>query len=256
MSVLDAFNLAGRKAVITGGSRGLGYEMALALAQAGADVALCSRSLSECREAAETIAHSTGRNVLAYACDVVDSESVAAFRQCVMRDFGHIDILIANAGVNIRHPVESFPEADWDAVVDISLKGSFLCAKAFLPQMQAGGWGRIVLMGSMLSKIGLAHRAAYCAAKAGILGLTRVLALEGAAHGVTANAICPGPFATPMNRRLTEDPEAYAAFLANIPLGRWGEPREIGPVALFLCSEAGAFVTGTELVIDGGWTVR
>jgi NAD(P)-dependent dehydrogenase (short-subunit alcohol dehydrogenase family) len=147
-------------------------------------------------------------------------------------------------------------EADWDAVIDINLKGTFLCSRAVGPSMTTRGWGRVINMGSILSAIGLPGRAAYASAKAGVLNLTKVLALEWAGTGVTANVICPGPFATEMNKVITDDPEKYKAFCLNIPMGRFGELHELTGAVLFLASNASSFVTGSALFVDGGWTAR
>ena len=256
MSVMDLFRLEGRTALVTGGSKGLGRAMALALAQAGANVAICSRNLEEAVEAAEDVASATGRQTAGYTCDVTDGASVAKLAELCRDRFGRIDILINNAGVNVRKPTNQLTEEDWDQVVDISVKGSFLCSQAFMPEMIENQWGRIVMLGSIMSYVAIAGRAAYAAAKSGVLGLTKALALEGAPFGVTVNCLCPGPFETPMNRVLMNDPAAYQAFLAKIPVGRWGQPEELGPAIVYLCSPASAFMTGTSLTVDGGWTAQ
>jgi len=256
MPVFDAFRLDGRRALVTGGSKGLGRSMAQALAEAGADVAICSRNPIEARAAAEEIAAATGRNVAAFACDVTDRDSVQRLRRDCETDLGPIDILVNNAGINVRKPTVEMTDEDWDSVVDITVKGSFLCSQTFLPGMIERKWGRIVMLGSIMSHVAIAGRAPYATAKAGVLGLTRALALEAAPHGVTVNCLCPGPFETPMNRVLMNDPEAYKAFLARIPAGRWGQPEELGPAIVYLCSQASAFMTGTSLTIDGGWTTQ
>jgi NAD(P)-dependent dehydrogenase (short-subunit alcohol dehydrogenase family) len=167
-----------------------------------------------------------------------------------------VDILINNAGVNVRGASGELAEADWDRVIAVNLKAPFLCARAFSPGMCERGWGRIVNLGSILSVIGIAGRAPYASAKAGLLNLTRVLALEFAERGVTVNALCPGPFATAMNKPLLDDPEKYKAFVAKIPMGRWGELHEIAGAAVFLASDAASYVTGSALFVDGGWTAQ
>jgi NAD(P)-dependent dehydrogenase (short-subunit alcohol dehydrogenase family) len=254
MSVLDSFRIEGKVALVTGGTKGLGLAMAKALAQAGANIALCSRHADEARQAAEEIAKATGRRTAGFEADITRADSVARLARDIQGALGPVDILVNNAGCNVRKPTPELTEEDWDLVIDTSAKGSFLCSKAFMPGMIERKWGRVIMLGSIMSFVSLPGRAAYATAKSALLGLARTLALEGAPHGVTVNLICPGPFETPMNRVLMNDPEAYKAFLAKIPLGRWGQPEELGGTIVFLCSPAGAFVTGTSLVIDGGWT--
>jgi NAD(P)-dependent dehydrogenase (short-subunit alcohol dehydrogenase family) len=256
LSVLDSFRLDGRRALITGGSRGLGRVMAQALAEAGADVAITSRSEETAAGAAAEIAGVTGRTVRGYAADVQVSQDITRLVEELDTTFGPVDILVNNAGINVRGPSDQLSEADWDAVVDTNLKGPFLCARVFGPLMAARGWGRVINLGSILSVIGLPGRAPYAASKAGIVNLTRVLALEWADRGVTVNAICPGPFGTEMNKPLLEDPEKFKAFVSKIPMGRWGDLHEIAGVAVFLASDASSFVTGSSVFVDGGWTAQ
>jgi NAD(P)-dependent dehydrogenase (short-subunit alcohol dehydrogenase family) len=255
-TVLDSFRVDGRVALVTGGARGLGQTMATALAQAGATIALAGRTLASCEATASTIAAGTGRVVKAFAADVTSAGDVDRLAAAVEAELGPIDILVNNAGTNIRGPVEQFSEADWDTVVDTNLKGPFLCARAIGPRMVLRGWGRVINMASVLGVIALPGRAPYCSSKAGIIGLTRVLALEWAGTGVTANAICPGAFGTELNRPLLDDPVKYKEFVSRIPMGRWGEVEELAGAIVYLASNASSYVTGSALFVDGGWTAR
>ncbi|MEJ7615802.1 MAG: SDR family oxidoreductase [Pyrinomonadaceae bacterium] len=255
-NALDLFRLDGRCALVTGGAKGLGRVIAAALAEAGADVAIASRTLADCQAAADEIAQATGRRTYAVAADVTAAAEVERMATEVERALGPVDILFNNAGINIRGGVNELSEADWDAVITTNLKAPFLCARAVGPGMCQRGWGRVINLGSILSVIGIPGRAPYASSKAGILNLTRVLALEWATKGVTVNAICPGPFATDMNKQLLDDPVKYQAFIDKIPMNRWGELHEITGAALFLASEAASYVTGSALFVDGGWTAQ
>ena len=254
--VLDSFRLDGKVALVTGGAKGLGLTMATALAEAGADVALSGRTLSACEESAAKIASSTGRRAKPYGADVTSAADIDRLVKSIENDFGSIDILINNAGVNIRGTVAELSESDWDSVIDTNLKGPFLVARAVGPRMVKRGWGRVVNLGSILGAVALAGRAPYASSKAGVINLTRVLALEWAGTGVTANAICPGPFATEMNLPLLNDPVKYQDFVRRIPMGRWGELDEITGAVVFLSSPASSFITGASLFVDGGWTAQ
>ena len=254
--VLGLFRLDGRRALITGGSKGLGEVMATALAEAGADVVIASRSESDCQAVARAIAVKTGRKTAGIAADVTQSDQVDRLLLTAREAVGPIDILVNNAGINVRGPSELLSEADWDAVIDVNLKAPFLLSRRLGPEMATRGWGRIINLGSILSVIGLPGRAPYASAKAGLLNLTRVLALEWARSGVTVNALCPGPFATDMNKPLLDDPAKYQGFVSRIPIGRWGELHEITGAVVFLASDAASFVTGSALFVDGGWTAQ
>ena len=256
MGALDRFSLVGRTALVTGGSKGLGYAMAEALASAGANVAICSRTPGEAETAAAQLSAGTDVAVKGYAADVTDASSVNTLVSQVNADFGCIDILINNAGVNVRKPTLELEESDFDYVMDVTVKGSFLCSQAVLGGMIERKWGRIVMLGSIMSHVSIAGRTAYASAKTAVLGMTRALALEGAPHGVTVNCLCPGVFATPMNLPLMNDAAAYQAFLSKIPMGRWAQPEELGGVILFLCSDASSYMTGADLKVDGGWTTQ
>jgi len=256
MAAIDRFRLDQRVALITGGARGLGRVMAEALASAGASVALTARDTDRAKTAAAEIAEQTGAQTLGLGVDVTQSQQVEATVNATKERFGRIDILVNNAGINIRRPIEELDEAEWDAVLDTNLKGAWLFCRAVASDLKAQGWGRVINVSSMLGEVGLAERTPYCSSKGGMNLLTKTLALEWAAWGVTVNAICPGPFATEINRPLLSDPDKKAAIESKIPIGRWGDPQELGPVALFLASEASSFVTGACLLVDGGFSAQ
>ena len=247
--------LAGKTALITGASKGLGKAMALALAEAGANLALVSRDLGKLMETTAAV-RACGVEAEALRADVTDETQVAVLEKKVAARFGRIQILINNAGINIRKNVTDFTLVEWRSVLDTNLTGVFLLCRAFLPQMKGQGYGRILNLTSIMSHVALPGRAAYAASKSGLLGFTKALALELAPEKITVNGISPGPFATEMNKPLIENPALSADFLAKIPLGTWGRPEDIGKLAVYLCSDAAVFVTGTDFVIDGGWTAQ
>jgi NAD(P)-dependent dehydrogenase (short-subunit alcohol dehydrogenase family) len=253
-SVLDSFRLEGRSALVTGGASGLGRVIATALSEAGARVAIASRTRENCERTASEIAQVTGGRTCAFSANVTMASDVERLVTEIEDTIGAVDILVNNAGINIRGPVDQLTEADWDAVVDTNLKGPFLCARAVGPAMARRGWGRIINLASILGVVALPGRAPYASAKAGIINLTRVLALEWAGTGVTVNALCPGVFGTEMNRQLLDDPVKYQEFVRRIPMGRWGELHELAGAALFLATDASSYVTGSCLFVDGGWT--
>ena len=248
--------LSGKIALITGASKGLGKAMAVALAAEGAGVALVSRDTAKLNEVAAEIRASGGRAEV-FGADVSDEGQVNRVREEFTAKFGgKLHILINNAGINIRKPITDFTLGEWNSVMNTNLTSAFLLCRAFVPLMKGQGYGRIINMTSMMSHVSLPGRTAYSASKTGLLGFTRALALELAPEKITVNGISPGVYGTEMNLPLTTNAELSAQFLSKIPVGRWGEPQEIGKLAVYICSEDTGFLTGTDIVIDGGWTAQ
>lgn len=247
--------LKGKTAVITGGSRGLGKAMALALAAEGVRIALVARDEAAMREVAAEVEKLVSE-AACFPTDVTDEAAVDQLQRDVLARFGGVDILINNAGINIRKPVHEFTLEEWRRVNDTNVTSVFLLCRAFVPVMKGKGYGRIINMTSIMSHISLPGRTAYSTSKAALLGFTRALALELATEGITVVGISPGPFATEMNQPLINNPEANAKFLSSIPVGRWGQVDEIGKLARYICSEDAGFITGTDLLIDGGWCAQ
>ncbi len=240
--------LKGKTAVITGGSRGLGRAMAVALAEQGAQIALVGRD----RAALEESAKLCGGSI--FEADVTKEDDVTRLAKEVTAKFGKVQILINNAGINLRKKIEEFTLAEWRSVQDANVTSVFLVTRAFVPHMRGQDYGRIVMMTSIMSHVSIPERTAYSTSKTALLGTIRALALELAPEGITVNGISPGPFATEMNTAIMNDPEKNSAFLAKLPVGRWGKPEEVGALAAFLCGPDAGFITGTDIVIDGGWT--
>jgi len=247
--------LAGHVAVVTGASKGLGRQMAESLAADGAKVALVARSEDLLAEVVEGIV-GAGGTAIPVVADITEESAVAEVRTQVEEQLGVCDILINNAGINNRKSIVDFTLEEWNEILGVNLTGPFLCSRAFTPGMKEKKWGRILNMTSIMSHVSLPSRTGYSTTKAGLIGFTKSLALELAGDNITVNGISPGPFATEMNKPLIEDPEKNKMFLERIPIGRWGQVKEIGALAAFLCSDEAGFITGTDIVIDGGWIAQ
>ena len=254
--LLNLFRLDGCIAIITGGSKGLGKSMALGLAQVGATTVICSRHQDDCDSAAAEISAQTGQESIGMALDVTKENEVNMVFRDVVGKYGKLDVLINSAGINIRRPIEELKLEEFQQVIDTNLTGSWLCCRTAAPVMKKQRKGSVINIGSTLSAVGIADRTPYSSSKSGILGLTRVLALEWAAFNVRCNAICPGPFMTEMNLPLLKEPEKLNAIISKIALKRCAELHEIRGAAVFLASEASSYVTGTALFVDGGWTAE
>ena len=242
-------SLAGRVALVTGGSRSIGREIALDLARAGADLVVVGRDLKALEETAAEIT-GLGRKVHPAQCDIADEAQVEALAKAVEGVFPGIDILVNNAGVTQDGLLFRMKAADWERVLDTNLKGSFFCTRAFARGMTRRRWGRIICVSSVVGVMGNAGQANYAASKAGLIGFTKSVAKELASRGVTANCVAPGYVETAMTQVLSEGVKEQ--MLAAIPLGRFGAPSDVAPVVTFLASDHAAYITGQVLHVDGG----
>lgn len=248
---LPNFSLEGRVAIVTGGSKGIGKAIALTFAEAGADMVVCSRALADLESVAEEIRR-LGRRSLAVSADITQQAAVDNLVQKTIAEFGNIDILVNNAGIGILLPLVEHSEEDWDRVVDTNLKGYYLCSRAVGKRMIDQKKGNIISISSVRGLAAYPGRAGYCISKAGVIMLTRVLALELASYNIRANAIAPGFVRTELTRPLWDDPETLQRITAEIPLGRWADLSEITSVALFLASDASSYITGHTVLVSGG----
>jgi 2-deoxy-D-gluconate 3-dehydrogenase len=253
---MNAFDLTGRLAVVTGARRGIGRAMARALAEAGADVIGVSANLEPAGSDVEKEVTAAGRSFEAIRADLAEPAAVQELGEELARRHRPVDILVNNAGTIRRAPADRHTDADWALVLQVNLTSQFVLARALGSAMVARGEGKIIFTASLLSFQGGINVPGYTAAKHGIAGLTKALANEWAAHGVNVNAIAPGYIATDNTQALRDDPARSAAILDRIPAGRWGSASDIGGAAVFLASDAAAYVHGTVLPIDGGWLGR
>lgn len=250
------FSLKGLMAVVTGASRGIGRAIAIALAQAGADVVLASRSEDDLRKVADEIS-SIGRQSWVIPTDMLNIDQIERLANETLQLRPRVDILVNNAGLNIsRCNFEDSQEVDWDVVLGVNLVGPMHCLRTFGRHMVAQRRGSIINISSLTSVRGGPQVGIYGTSKGGIEALTKALALEWAEHGVRINAIAPGYVQTYLTRRVWSNEETAKSTLAKIPMGRFAQPEEIAPTAVFLASEAASYVTGTTIFVDGGWTAQ
>lgn len=250
MPVMQSFDLSGKVALVTGGTKGIGRAVATALAQAGADLATVSRRPDP--DFAQEIS-ALGRVYHHFVADLTLREQTKRVVPAVLAQMGRVDILVNCAGICPRTEVLNFPEADWDATLEIDLTASFVLTQQAGADMLPRGWGKVINVASVLAFQGGKNVPAYAAAKHGLLGLTKSFANDWAAKGVNVNAIAPGYFSTELTSDLWQDPERYQAILARIPAGRWGQGKDIAGLALFLASPASDYVNGSVFSVDGGW---
>ena len=253
--ILRHFCLEGKTAIVTGASYGLGKAMAAGLAEAGADIVAVSRKLKNL-ENVKTEIENIGKKVLTVECDVSKLAQIKNLVDRTIDMFGRIDILINNAGITIRKEAIIYSERDWDKVVDINLKGVFLCCREVGKIMIKQGKGKIINIASLMSFTGGITIPAYAASKGGVSQLTKALSNEWAKYNVNVNAIAPGYFDTPLTKSLIEDPVRYNEITSRIPMERWGKPEDLKGAAVFLASDASDYITGHILVVDGGWMGR
>lgn len=251
-----SFDLTSKVAIISGGATGIGRAIADGLAEAGAILVICGRQFQKCEEACKEIQERTGTRALAHRCDITSKDEIETLVNTVLDECKRVDILVNNAGVTSNYHVLDLSEEEWDRVMNINLKGYFLCSQAVGRVMAASRGGVIINISSLLGDVARPNRVHYCSAKGGVKMLTKALALDLASYGIRVNAVAPGPVETEMVAPILADPTVKTEILANLPIGRLGQPEDIAGAVVFLASEAAAFVTGTTLYVDGGYTAK
>jgi gluconate 5-dehydrogenase len=253
---IKQFDLSGRAAIITGGSRGLGLAMAAGLASAGAHVMLVNRDADAGIQAATGLTKTYGTKAIPFSADITNEESTQAMVKAAIDVFGQIDILINSAGINIRGPIDEVTPKDFASVMDVNVTGTWLCCRAVTPHMKKKRSGKIINLASTLGLVGLANRTPYTSSKGAVVQMTRALAIELAPFNINVNAICPGPFLTEMNIPIAESEDTKKFIIGATSLGRWAELREIQGAAIFLASDAASYMVGSMVTVDGGWTAK
>jgi NAD(P)-dependent dehydrogenase (short-subunit alcohol dehydrogenase family) len=251
----DKRRLTGKVAVVTGASRGIGKAIALALAEEGANLALVSRDAKSLKTVASE-AKALGVAAEPFPADVTHEDAVETLRGAIIARFGFVNILVNNAGVNVRKPITELTPDEWRLVIDTNLTAPFLVSRALVPHMKGHGYGRIINTTSTMSHVATPNRTAYAASKSGLLGFTRALALELAPEGITVNGISPGWFETELTKPIWGNPETNQSLVSKIPLGHWGDVRDIGKLAAYLCMEEAGYITATDILVDGGYVAQ
>lgn len=249
------FDLTGRVALVTGGSKGLGKAMARGFAEAGADVVISSRNEAELKAALAEITAGTGTRGAYLVADMAQRSECKRLTDFATKEMGKIDILVNNAGSNSPEAIDKITDANWDRIVELNLSSCMALTREVAPQMKERKWGRIIYISSIMGLASKEGRNVYSATKSALLGLARANALDLGAYNITANCICPGPFLTDLPGSLLS-PAEKKVFAERTALGRWGDPKELAGPALLMASDAGSYITGTHLTVDGGTLVK
>ena len=245
------FDLTGKVALVTGGSKGLGLAMARGFAEAGADLVICSRHADELAAAEVEITKGTGTKVKSFVTDMTNRDEVNQLAQSALKAMGRVDILVNNAGSNVPQMIDEITDDQWDRIIELNLNSCMALSRALIPQMKERKWGRIIHISSVMGLASKAGRSCYSATKAALIGMARAMALDLGPHGITCNCIAPGPFLTDLPKSVLSQAE-QDTFAQRTALGRWANPRELAGPALLLASEAGSYITGETLLVDGG----